>query len=112
MIHDAAGWLNLFMGVLAVVSAIGAGLSIATVRELRARVQDLRGEIADKDRRLHQAETDVLHEQSERKMQAVEIRALQRLVTGDEKLNLIRIDLHDQEALLQRILLATEGKKT
>lgn len=117
------GWLNVFLGVLTVVAAAGAGLSIATVRELRARVTDLRGEIADKDRRLSQAEADVLSERAERKIQGTEIAALQRVVRGDEKLDEIRNDgnahhaaaeahWHDELDLLGDILAALreEGK--
>lgn len=116
-------WLNVFLGILTIVAAMGAGLSIATVRELRARVGDLRGEIADKDRRLSQAEADVLAERAERKIQATEIAALQRVVTGDEKLTAIRHEgnrhhaaatehWREEEALLRRILVAIERDRT
>lgn len=83
-------WVNVFLGVLTVVTAAGAGLSATYVRELRSRVADLRGEIDDKDRRLKQAEADVLAEKAERKILGNEVTALQRVVTGDEKLSEIR----------------------
>ena len=119
---ELSGWVNGFLAVLTVVTAGGAGLSIAYVRELRARVQDLRGEIEDKDRRLSQAEADVLAEKAERKIQATEIRALQRVVTGEEKLAQIIADgvrhhaaasehWRDEEALLRKILVALERER-
>lgn len=83
-------WVNIFLGVLTVVTAAGAGLSATYVRELRLRVTDLRGEIDDKDRRLRQAEADVLAEKAERKILGGEVAALRRVVTGDEKLDEIR----------------------
>jgi hypothetical protein len=107
-------WVNIFLGVLTVVTAAGMGLSGTYVSELRKRVTDLRGEIDDKDRRLRLAEADVLAEKAERKILATEVVALQRLVTGDDKLNEIRqlnIKHHDaavihwqeQTRLLKRI---------
>lgn len=117
------GWLNVFLGVLTIVAAAGAGLSIATVRELRARVSDLRAEIGDKDRRLAQAEADVLAERAERKIQATEIAALQRIVTGDAKLDEIRADgvrhhaaasdhWREEHTLLRKILVELQRGET
>lgn len=115
------GWVNLFLGVLTVVTAAGAGLSATYVKELRGRVSDLRGEIDDKDRRLRQAEADVLAEKAERKILATEVNALRRIVTGDEKLTEIRAQntehhsaavahWQSQEELLLRISRSLEGK--
>jgi hypothetical protein len=118
-VDSVAAWLNLALGTLTIVAAAGAGLSIATVRELRSRVGDLRGEIDDKDRRLTQAETDLKAEQTGRELQAAEIAALQRVVTGEQKLDEIRgqnVKHHaaatehwqEQETLLRRILVTLE----
>lgn len=89
---ELPSWVNVFLGVLTVVTAAGAGISATYVRELRSRVQDLRGEIDDKDRRLRQAEADVLAEKAERKILATEVTALERAIRGDEKLDAIRAD--------------------
>lgn len=85
-------WITAALGILTIVTAAGAGLSGVYVRDLRARVLDLRGEIEDKDRRLSRAEADVLAERAERKIQATEIAALQRLVGKDDKVDALRID--------------------
>lgn len=116
-------WVNLFLGVLTIVTAAGAGLSATYVRELRGRVTDLRGEIDDKDRKLTAVRADLAAEKAERKILKTEVDALQRVVTGDEKLSEIRaqnIKHHSaavehwqsQETILSRILVTLErGQK-
>lgn len=113
------GWVQVFLGVLTIVTAAGAGIGAVSVKELRARVGDLRGEIEDKDRRLSQTERDLEAEKAERRAQDIKIKALQETVRGDEQLQEIRsqgIRHHaaavehwqEEEQLLRRILVSIE----
>lgn len=83
MLTNLGSFLQVASGVLVITSLAGVGLMRARVTNLADRVNDLRGEVADKDRQLAELHALRVKDKAERVRQGHDIDALRRVVTGE-----------------------------
>lgn len=76
MFDNLGNFLQVASGILVISSLAGLGLMRGTIVNLRENLADARAEIADKDRRITQLETD-------RTVDRGDLDALRRVVTGE-----------------------------
>lgn len=90
---DIGKLLTLALAVLAIATAAGFGLQRGRIADLQGRLKDSDEELARKERRLTEAEAEVLKLKTD-------LGALARVVTGEAHWTAIgeKLDLHHEEA--------------
>lgn len=83
MLGNLGNFLQVALTVLTLASLAGLGLMRGTVTNLRENLKDAREEIADKDRRMGEAETEIIQLKAKSNSQAHDLEAVGRLVRGE-----------------------------
>lgn len=97
---DLGNLIQTGLGVFAIASLAGLGLMRTTVTNLRENLKDARDEITDKERRLTEAEAEIVKLNARGLAQHNDLQALGRVVTGETHWKAIgkKLDEHHNEA--------------
>lgn len=97
---DLGSMIQTALSIVAIASLAGLGLMRGTVTNLRENLKDAREEIVDKERRLTEAEAEIVKLNALGLAQHNDLQALGRVVTGEAHWKAIgkQLDEHHSEA--------------
>jgi len=100
MIDHLGATLNAALAVVAIATLAGLGLMRGTVTGLRENLSEARAEIGDKERRLKDAEAEIIKLKAQTRSQAHDLDAVGRLVRGESYWTELgdKLDIHHTEA--------------
>lgn len=111
MFDGLGSFVQAALGIIAIASLAGVALQRANVKGLRERLDDYDKEVAEKDRRLTDAELEIAKLHALNETQKHDLEALGRVVTGEAHWEAVTSRLEEIEHKLSSIHDAIRGPK-